>query len=65
MGGKRTDILSLQETLKKIYYGLNTTNAGSKMDYISDILKYLWLFLLLMNKWSRELNSNRNNIWQM
>lgn len=41
MGGKRTDILALQETLKKIYYALNTESKGSKMDYICDVLRYL------------------------
>lgn len=49
MGGKRTDILGLQDTLKKIYYCLNTPNEGKKMDYIKDVLKYLWLFFTALS----------------
>lgn len=41
MGGKRTDILGLQEALKKIYFALNTPNRGSKMEYIVEVLKHL------------------------
>ena len=41
MGGKKTDILSLQEVLKKIYLALNTGNKGSKLTYIADVLRYL------------------------
>ena len=41
MGGKNTDILSLQEIFKKIYYGLNMENNGSKIAYIMDLIRDL------------------------
>ena len=47
MGGKKTDILLLQEILKKMYYGLNTENSGSKLAYLVDILKEIWFFTML------------------
>lgn len=41
MGGKKTDILSLQELFKKIYYGINMENEGGKIDFLMEIIKDL------------------------
>lgn len=63
MGGKRTDIASLQKIFKKIYYAINIQNEGSKLSYIVDILKNLWFdFLLLIcilnlfNEWTETVD---------
>lgn len=48
MGGKRTDICSLQKIFKKIYYAINIQNEGSKLSYIVEILKNLWFDFLLL-----------------
>lgn len=48
MGGKRTDICSLQKIFKKIYYAINLQNEGSKLSYIVEILKNLWFDFLLL-----------------
>ena len=48
MGGKRTDISSLQKIFKKIYYAINIHNEGSKLSYIVEILKNLWFDFLLL-----------------
>lgn len=39
MGGKKTDILSLQEVFKKVYYGLNMENEGGKIAFLIDLIK--------------------------
>jgi hypothetical protein len=39
MGGKKTDILNLQKLFKKIYYGINMDNEGSKIAYLMDLIK--------------------------
>jgi hypothetical protein len=39
MGGKNTDIPCLQETFKKVYYGLNIENEGKKIAYLMDLIK--------------------------
>lgn len=63
MGGKRTDIASLQKIFTKIYYAINIQNEGSKLSYIVDILKNLWFdFLLLIcilnlfNEWTETVD---------
>lgn len=43
MGGKKTDIELLQQMMRKIYIGLHTGSKGSKLSYIAEILKFIWM----------------------
>jgi len=38
MGGKKTNVLALQDVLKKAYIAINTDSFGDKIPFIFDVV---------------------------